>query len=737
MSRLATPSPPILHRAASAAPRTDAGPRRHQRALSWTGLLVALAVPVGMVAGQPLRALAALGLACLGPGAALVGLRRVRQPLAGWALALLVSVCGWTATATLAAWTGRWYPSALALAGAAVVGIVSLVGLVRAGRRPARPWRAGFRLATAPGVRAATHPAVLAAAVALWLVALAGTDVTRVGQYGLLATVHPAFFGALALCVAGFAVGLLGPGRRVPSRSLPGYLVLLVLLLHGTTPLLLDQPQYAWTFKHLGVVEFIQTSGGVGASGDIYQQWPALFAATAQLADVSGVGVAALADWSAVFFNLAGALVLLAVAGTLHADRRVGYLTVFGFLCINWIEEDYLSPQALAFLLSLGALLVVLRWLRRPVPDRPAAAPGERPGTATAGGRVRVTAIAGLLGVFAVLTAGHQLSPYLLLAQITALVLLRQVRPGWLPLPLAAMLLAYLAPRYGMVSGSFSIFDGLNLFANASGNADGWGSDGQAFSAIVVRVLALAVWTGAALAAWYGWRRSHPVTVPAVLAAAPFLLLAAQNYGGEAIYRVFLFSAPWCAYLIAAALLAPRDHAGRPGSARAGRVPVAAAAVLAAVLGVAALATMQGRHGQLMVDRQSTAEVRAARHLYATAAPGSTIATVSSNFPGRLSADYGEFNRSVAVGEPDLVEGAGLRHALLGPEHVPQIEEYLRGFAGTETYLVVSDGMRRQVAYFGHLPDGAVDRLAQALDAAPGWSVAHRDDGVVVYRLTG
>jgi hypothetical protein len=289
----------------------------------------------------------------------------------------------------------------------------------------------------------------------------------------------------------------------------------------------------------------------------------------------------------------------------------------------------------------------------------------------------------------------------------------------------------YLLPRFELVSGSFDLFDGLNIFSNAAGNAQTWGSVGQAFSATVVRTLALSVW---GLAAYAVWRRRHrlgTVLAPAVLAVTPFVLVAAQSYGGEAIYRVFLFSAPWCAYLIAD--LALRADV-RPGWVR--RVPRrvgAAVSVLALV--AAALGTVQGRHGQLMVDRQTRAEVTAAEYLYAHAEPGATVALATPNFPSRLAANYDQFNRTVPVGEPDLVNGAELRDDQLDVRYLPAIEDYLRSFDGTTSYLVVSDGMRRQADYFGYLPDGSLDALERTLDLAPGWSVFYRNQEVAIYQF--
>ncbi|MFV2109707.1 MULTISPECIES: hypothetical protein [unclassified Micromonospora] len=731
-----------------------AATRAGRTAQAYTGLVVAVLALSGLAVGGPWQAPAAVAFAALGPGAALLSHLTVRPTATRWATTVLASLAGYVAVATGSVWAGWWQPRLAVGALAVAVAAVSAAGLLRAapaarqGSHPdpaRRPVVAGRLTLPGAGRPLLAHAAVIGVALALWWVAVSSTDVTRVGDFGLLATVSPFFLAAVALTVAGFVTALAGlrpAAGRATGRGLAaaGYLVLLVVLLHGTTPLLLDQPQYAWTYKHLGVIEFIAAGNPVDAATDIYQQWPALFAGAAQLGAAGGIAPATLADWSSVFFNLAAAPVLYAIARTLVDDRRVAYLTVFGFFAVNWVEEDYLSPQAFGFLLSLGVLLIVLTWLRSPAG---ADATGRRVGT----GRVRAGATVAALALLAVLTAAHQLSPYLVVAQVAVLAVPRLVRPRWLPLAMGVVVLGYLLPRFGFVSEAFGVFDGFDIFSNAAGNAEGWGSTGQAFSAIVVRTLALTVWALTVLAVLAYRRRLRTVLVPALLAATPFVLLAAQSYGGEAIYRVFLFSAPWCAFLIARAVVDRADRRldrvdGRQDEWRRGDRrrrwlgPVAAVAV-AVALGGFALGTVQGRHGQLAVDRQTADEVAAARQLYATAEPGATIAVATSNFPSRLTAAYPRFNTDVPAGEPDLVVGAQLRGAALDGEHLPAVEEFLRSFSGDPAYLVISDGMRRQSDYFGYFPPGSLDRLQRLLDGRDGWSVFQRSADVTVYRYAG
>ena len=70
-------------------------------------------------------------------------------------------------------------------------------------------------------------------------------------------------------------------------------------------------------------------------------------------------------------------------------------------------------------------------------------------------------------------------------------------------------------------------------------------------TAVIVRTLAVCMWLLALVAIVRRRRALGRVSIAAALAFSPFVIVFVQNYGGEAIYRVFLFSAPWCALLIA------------------------------------------------------------------------------------------------------------------------------------------------------------------------------------------
>jgi hypothetical protein len=559
---------------------------------------------------------------------------------------------------------------------------------------------------------------VILVAAAVWLFALGGTDVSNVGQFGLLSVLWPVFWIAPLLLVGGALVEIKRGAHR--GGALAAYLTMLILVVHGTTPILLTLPEYSWTYKHIGVISFFASGQHINSATDIYQQWPAFFTAAAQLTGASSVPALNYASWAPVVFNLAGSVVLYAIARALSPDRRVAFATVLLFQCINWIEADYLSPQGFAFVLYLGVFLILVRYLRSADPPLRFLHNGLPPASP---GRHRGWAIAAVLSLTLVVTATHQLSPYLLAGSVVVLVLLGLVRPAWLAVAVPAIPVLYLIPRYTTVSGTFGIVDSLNVFGHASGTTAAWGSIGPAASAVVVRALTLVVWGLVATYAWRNRRTLGQIAVPLVLAIVPFGLLFVQNYGGEAIDRVYLFTAPWCAFLLA-----------RWGIGLVARRFAVIATTL--VLTVSLAAAMQGRHGQLTVDQQTPEAIQAAQYLYEHGEPGATILLATPDFPGRISANYDQFNRSVAMGEPDLVTGARLTGMLNG-DAIPAIKHFADSFQGTTTYLVISDEMRRQAAYFGYLPSGSLDALDAALAQAPQWTVFYRNADVIIYQLHG
>ncbi|MBV9161905.1 MAG: hypothetical protein JO281_10220 [Pseudonocardiales bacterium] len=713
--------------------------------------VLGLVVPAGLA-----RLLLLLMFMLFGPGAALLCHLRLPNLLIAWSLAVTTSMTTVAVVAAVTIWADIWHPLvahvcllALTVGSAATRILID----VRSGKwhkplgpsdiplptevdtaSPLPPFM-GRRLPAPSGVVDALPYGLLLASAAVWMVSLLGFDARSVGDYGLTAALGAPFIACIVLVCLAFAVELF---TRVRTAVLISASVLFLVITRATASLLLELPEYAWTYKHFGVVAFFQQYGHVVNPGDIYQQWPMFFAAIAQLTSLAHVAPVSFATWSSLFFGLLDAFLLAAVVRVLSGRRRVIFLAVFLFGACSWPDTNYFSPQAFAFALSLGFYIIVLVWLRHsPDPTVRIHAPVlARVRARLVQGAVPVEpvrdwtrrwAVVAATWVFFAITSSHQLTPYLILCSLVAVTVLDLLRPQYLVIVLIAVAIAYLVPRFGPIAGEYQIFSGFNFLKNASGNAqDSWSTPGQAFSALAVRGMAFSIWCGTLLIAFLNRRQLGRDILPLVLGFTPFAIILAGNYGGEAIYRIYMFSLPWCALIIAVRWLALAD-----GS----RARIVGSTI---VLTVATLLALQGLQGQFAVDRVPPNEVAAAEYLYAHARPGATIVLAAQNFPARFTANYGSFNAGQS-GDPALLDEDKFRHVRFGPSSVPVVTQYALSFHGSDVYFVISQQMVVYSNYFGYLPHGSLEELKAALRASPRWRT-FLDNGEVVifkYRPTG
>jgi hypothetical protein len=565
----------------------------------------------------------------------------------------------------------------------------------------------------------------LIAGIGAWAFGVSQIQRQAIGPYGVLANANAWFILGLALLLGGMLAELSRPRAR--TWLLGAYLIGLIVAIHTTVPLLYGgTPEYAWVYRHVGVAQEFGRYQRVTDSSNIYQQWPALFTAVASISSLGNAGPLSFAAWGPVAFELADALLLLGIFRLLTGDRRLPYLAVLLYEgLIAWVGQDYLSPQAFGYLLWLGIMAVVVRWLLVPAPAHArrrfvnrarALLLGKRPAPPETSTAMRWLALVLVAAIYFAIVAAHQLTPYIALLGVAALVLLGVLWRGWLMLGLLAVIaLGFLAPRYGLISSQFGgIFSGGDVFENASGSQGILHKAAELRTGEVVHVLAALMWLGAAAAIALRWRSLGRVAILAVLAFSPFAVLGVQSYGGEAIYRVYLFSAPWCALLIAE-LIAELRGALRPLAS-------------AVACTVALAAGLQGLYGPVAVYAFTPAELTASRWLYEHAAPGSVLVLAADNFPGLEVANYRFYDLVIIPADPQSGQ------AWLDEGNVIDVEQWLASLGHPTAYVVFSQSMDNYAGYFGY-PTG-YGTLAKAVAVNPRWHVVYRNPDVVIYRVT-
>ena len=327
----------------------------------------------------------------------------------------------------------------------------------------------------------------------------------------------------------------------------------------------------------------------------------------------------------------------------------------------------------------------------------------------------RAIAVILILLIYFAISVAHQLTPYMALAGIGAPVLLGLLWRGWvLFLAMTLIAVGYTALHYNIISQQFGgIFSGGNVLDNASG-VHVFHHGAEAMTAGIVRALAISMWLLALAAVLRKWRALGQVAIIAALAFSPFVILFAQRYGGEAIYRVFLFSSPWCALLIAGTLVKPLSIRWRQ---------MVAVCVCAAALA----AGLQGLYGLVAVDAFTPAEVTASLWLYSHAKHGSLVLLAAGDFPVLETADYNHYGLRPIPADPLIGT------AWLNERNVAELQAWIANLGYSSTYVVFSHAMAEYADYYG-APFG-YSQLVSAVRNRRGWSAVYQNADTIIYRV--
>lgn len=682
----------------------SAGEREPVAGLGWSrALLAALALALAtaaLAAADVGSGIVGLAFLTLGPGIVICHRLRTGDGVSGFVPAFAAGTCVLMLLASVALWLDAWNPRAWTIALALVVAAAAAAALWRdRGAVEARRLLAIGRLPRdLVDMRLGRSATVLVALTVLaaigWAASLHTIDPADAEVGGLLAGASPLLAASLVLVLVCFLMA-------VRARSWPAALVAFgttLLILRVTTPLVAEEPMYDWSFKHVGVAEFILEQGRVVTSVDIYHSWPGFFAASAWIADVTGIGAVTQAMWFTPVIVLLGCVAIAALARrVLSASPWVGVVAAYLFLILSWVGQDYFAPQALAVLLTLVILNLVL-------------ARGMRAGT-----------LAVLL--FAGMVVSHQLTPFILLAIVLVLAIGRRVDP-WVAIAFAVLAVGFMLTRLDVLS-DYGIFSGVNAAQNAQTSGGEFSSTAKDVDSWSARGLMAVLWLAAAGVLVWRWRRRREWFAGAVLTFVPFALLLGQSYGGEALLRVALFSLVGCAIVLAPAVdrLLASSGVLRPTAATAG------------VLMLGTLAA-QAYFGPWYTNQVSSSEVRVARALLADIPPPAYVAPAIPGWPDRPGAAYVEWVQR-AGGDYD---SSAFDEWLTGsdftdPRDLSNFERlHLQSRGGWPTFLILSRRMEAVNAYRGFYAPDALANMRTVLPQREGWSVVLEDGDITVLR---
>jgi hypothetical protein len=514
--------------------------------------------------------------------------------------------------------------------------------------------------------------------VVLWLIAVATSDYSRMNGYGLVSVLGWPYFVGLLLVVLGFGIELSRSTLR--HRHLLLLIVLLVVYIYGTACAIEPVSALTDSWIHSGFIQYILVNGHPLNGFDARFSWPGAFSMAAVLTRLVGEPNAySFLRWFPLLVELAYLAPLLVIGRFSGVGRRAAWLGIAFYVTCNWIYQDYFSPQALAFFFFLVIIATSLACWQ---PMRIALS-GAQPNWML--DRLRRTRFAftrdrlagrhttstwtprqsmGLVAVFTVIffagVMSHQLTPPAIVLALGALLVTRRLgRPelvfliliftfGWLSLGASNYWVGHLSEIFGSL-GQFGSKISSNVTSRVTGRP----------THLIVVELRILITAAVFLVAGIGTlRRAAESRTLEALVILPFVLVAAQNYGGEGLIRVVLYGLPFTALLAASAFLPretgeirsilPQIPPGKVSRLVAKAVPVA---IVIAVL-ACALVTTVVRGGNDAYESFSTGELAAVNYVYDHVKSGDVIGMANYYLPIGQK-DVGSVAQFVAPDEPE------------------------------------------------------------------------------------
>jgi hypothetical protein len=570
--------------------------------------------------------------------------------------------------------------------------------------------------------------AVLPVAVActLWAASLHDVHVGRMNDLGLVSVLPASLLLALGLLTVSFCIRLRSGELSTPVLLV--HLVALVVMLHALPPLVESVPRFHVAWRHAGVTNYILSTGKVDTQVDAYFNWPWFFIFSALITHAAGFHDAmALADWAPLAFNLLYLGPVLLIFSSVTEDKRLIWLGAFLFYVANWIGQDYFAPQGFAYFIYLVIVAAILRWFTRN-PEAPATALGRAPPQAAPGAdRRRMAVLVIVLVIFIATVPSHQLTPLIIVASVTALVLAKRCVVPSLPALMAVLLLTWItfatvAYLDGHLATLVSQIGDVKTAVSSNVSNRLQGSAEHLFVARM-RIVVTAVLCGlAVLGAIRRFRLGHDDLRIAVLAGAPFPFFVLQPYGGEMLLRLYLFALPFICFFAAAFFFG-----ASPSPVR--RSTLAAVNVLGVALLGGFLIT---RYGNERMDVFTPKEVTAVDRLYAIATPGSHVVAVVDNLPWK-SQHYVTYRYGLVADLPDWPSIDTVHPNLTGV--VDEVAD-MTDQGGRNGYVIVTRSQKLTSDSAGPAPQGSLDRLERRLAQSPRFKMIYSNaDAQILERV--
>ncbi|MFI6323495.1 hypothetical protein ACIBG8_38620 [Nonomuraea sp. NPDC050556] len=590
---------------------------------------------------------------------------------------------------------------------------------------------------------------------------LRGVDPADIGGLGLISAMPLSAFAAIFIMIVAFFVTVSQSSDR--KFLLLFQIAVITFALHGAGAIVADAPRFPTAYVHAGFVDYISRTGESSIVMDARMGWPGFFALFSFVTKTAGItDLTPILMWTPLLSNLLYLLPFVLILRQVVATTRARWFAALLFILVQWIGQDYFSPQGFTFALYLAFVAILLRWFGRveertkPIPPKgkvrrllaklDAMMPGELANTGMWRADKLLMLIL-LILLFVAATASHQITPFMMLGTLTAFLIFKRTSLTWaLPFFFGLMVLAWISYQtVGFWSNNIdTIFGGLGRLLDNLQRGTGdriSGSDPVHALVLKTRLGICAAVLGLALVGFIRrMRRGVFDRAAVILLCVPALAMGLQSYGGEMPLRVYMFALPGACLLAAYAFFPnmPADSA----DARDETVPVRKrnvrfnpeltkklSLVLAATVAmVFALSFLVARYGNEKFERVTPSEVAAMRYVYEHDKPSARVLyLVPKTGPESTPIlPWGERDYERTVYEQVQV--------FKDPKDISSVVKKLQSDY-RNTFLVVTDAQAAYLELNEGFPKGWADQFRATLDGSKLVKKVYSGDDAAVYTL--
>lgn len=189
-----------------------------------------------------------------------------------------------------------------------------------------------------------------------WSIAMLKSD-PNMGDFGLIHSLSPFYWMALLMLLGSFLLALKGQNKKIYFTII----LTLIIFLFLTPAIIEETARFRSSYKVHGYEDYINRNGHIDSQVIWYHNWPGVFLFTSMLSMIINVNN----DFFFMYFPFIIQIIYFFPIHTflrslLNDDKKV-WIGIWIFYILNFINQDYMSPQAFAYLFFLILLSIIVQ----------------------------------------------------------------------------------------------------------------------------------------------------------------------------------------------------------------------------------------------------------------------------------------------------------------------------------------------------------------------------------------